>query len=255
MSTTHCKANNLRRWVLLALVAVGLTAFDVARAGEELPFTVAQVLLQLNDTDGDLGFHARIDGDPWKRLVIENPDERTLLYLTLRRQLRRQGLTEFNFESAEPTFDELAPEVFFNRFPEGPYEIEGKGFDGIEYESVSNLSHIIPAAPGDLTVSGEMAPEDCDGVIPIATGPIVISWAAVENSHPELGREGNVEVESYEVAVEGETVDYTIDVEGDVTSVELASGAIPSGEEVKYQVLVREARGNETSSESCFIAP
>ena len=30
---------------------------------EEIPFEEAQVLMQLKDTDGDLGFHARIDGD------------------------------------------------------------------------------------------------------------------------------------------------------------------------------------------------
>jgi hypothetical protein len=83
----------------------------------------------------------------------------------------------------------------------------------------------------------------------------VISWDAVADSHAELGRPGDVEVESYEVAVEGETVDYTINLEADVTEVELASGAVPSGEFVKYQVLVREAEGNESSSESCFIAP
>ncbi len=39
-------------------------------AGEEMPFADAQVLLQLDDTDGDLGFHARIDGEPWKRVTI-----------------------------------------------------------------------------------------------------------------------------------------------------------------------------------------
>lgn len=255
MTAIYNKANCLQGWVTLALAAIGLTAVDIAKADDELPFTVAQVLIQLNDTDGDLGFHARIDGDPWKRLTIENPDERKLLNVALRGQLRRQGLTEFSFESAEPTFEELAPEVFFKRFPEGPYEVEGKGVDGVEYESVSYLSHLIPAAPGGLKVSGDDAPEDCDGDIPTATAPIVISWAAVVSSHPELGRSGNIEVDSYEVAIEGETIDYTVDVEGDVVSIELASGAIPSGEEIKFQVLVRESEGNETSAESCFIAP
>lgn len=236
----------------LALIAALAAA---AHAEEELPFAEAQVLLQLNDTDGDLGFHARIDGEPWKRLVIESPDEVVLFDLRLRSSLRRQGLTEIAFESAEPTFDELDPEVFFRRFPEGEYEIEGIGFDGVEYESISELSHLIPAAPANLAVSGTPAPEDCDGDIPLALDPIVISWDPVTDSHPTLGEPGEIEVDSYEVAIEAESVDYTIDVEADVTSVTLASGAIPSGEEVKYQVLVREGEGNETSSESCFIAP
>jgi len=239
----------------VAVTGVSLGGFALAEHEEDIPFAEAQVLIQLNDTDGDLGFHARIDGEPWKRVVIESPSERTLFDVRLRGALRRQGLTELAFESAEPTFDELSPEVFFRRFPEGPYEIEGQGFGGVEFESISYLSHLIPAAPGGLTVSGIPAPEDCEGDIPTASEPIVIAWDAVESSHPDLGRAGDVEIDSYEVAVEGESVDYTINVEGDVTEVMLASGAIPSGEEVKYQVLVREAEGNETSSESCFISP
>jgi hypothetical protein len=225
-------------WLVYGAVSVfaGMTIVAASPAwaddDDEIEFEEAQVLLQLNDTDGDLGFHARIDGEPWKRVTIESPKEQILFDVRLRRALRRQGLTELAFESAEPTFDELDPDVFFSRFPEGDYEIEGKGFDGVEYESVSTLSHLIPAA-----------------------APIVIAWDEVDSHHDELGRAGDVEVDSYEVAVEAETVDYEINIEADVTSVTLAAGAIPAGEEVKYQVLVREAEGNESSAESCFIAP
>ncbi|MBT8078159.1 MAG: hypothetical protein KJO31_06255 [Gammaproteobacteria bacterium] len=237
------------------LLAGNALAQDDDDDDDELPFAEAQVLIQLNDTDGDLGFHARIDGDPWKRLTIESPDERTLLNVRLRGALRRQGLTEFAFESAEPTFDELDPDVFFDRFPEGTYEIEGVGFDGLEYESESELSHLIPAAPDNLMVSGVPATDDCDGAIPVASDPVVISWDEVDEAHATLGSGGDVEIDSYELAIEGDTIDYTVNVEADVTSIELASGALPSGEEIKFQVLVREEEGNETSSESCFIAP
>lgn len=241
--------------VLVCVPAAMLTATPAYADDDELPFAEAQLLLQLNDTDGDLGFHGRIDGDPWKRLIIESPSERTLLDVRLRGPLRRQGLTEFRFESAEPTFDELDPEQFFRRFPEGVYEVEGQGFDGVEYESEAYLSHLIPAAPDELTVSGVPAPEDCDGAIPVATDPVTIAWAPVDSSHAELGRPGEVEVEGYELDVEGETVDYSIKLDAEITSVTLAPGALPSGETVKYQVLVIEAGGNESSSESCFIAP
>lgn len=257
MKKTHFRSAWPGYGAASALFVTSLAGTSPALAQDEgeIPFAEAQVLVQLNDTDGDLGFHARIDGDAWKRVIIESPSERTLLDIRLRGTLRRQGLTELAFESAEPTFDVLPPEVFFRRFPEGPYEIEGEGLDGTEFESTSYLSHLIPAAPGNLRVSGVPAPEDCDGDIPVVSEPIVIAWDPVESSHADLGRAGDVEIDSYEVAVEGESVDYTINVEADVTEVVLAAGAVPSGEEVKYQVLVREAEGNESSSESCFIAP
>ena len=116
-----------------------------SKAGEdeaEIPFDVATLYFELNNTDGDLGFHGLIDGDAWKRLEIENPKERRLLNVFVQSRLRRQGLTEFFFESAEPTFDELAPKKFFRRFPEGEYEISG-----IDVESDTD----------DIYVSGEIS--------------------------------------------------------------------------------------------------
>lgn len=240
--------------VLIAVPVAAVTS-DEEDDDDEVPFAEAQVLIQLNDTDGDLGFHARIDGDPWGHLKIEPPRGRSILHVWLRGSLRKQGLTEFAFESAEPTFDELDPITFFDRFPEGEYEIEGRGIDGSELESVSELSHLIPAAPSNLRVSGVPVAEGCEGEPTSVDAPVVIEWDPVTSSHASLGRPGDVEVDSYELAVEAESVDITIDVDAEVTRVELPAGLVPSGEEVKFQVLVREALGNETSSESCFIAP
>ena len=87
--------------------------------GDEIPFDVAEVFFELNNTDGDLGIHALIDGDPWKRLYIEDPRDRKMLNIYVRGRLRRQGLTELFFESAEPPFDELTrnSSVVFRRVP------------------------------------------------------------------------------------------------------------------------------------------
>lgn len=70
-----------------------------------------------------------------------------LLGITTRSKLRLQGLTELQFESAEPTFDELDPSKFFRRFPEGNeiYEIEADTLDGGELESEVEIYHVLPA--------------------------------------------------------------------------------------------------------------
>ena len=41
----------------------------------------------------------------------------------------------------------LIREIFFERFPEGIYEIEGKALDGEELESETEVTHIMPAPP------------------------------------------------------------------------------------------------------------
>ena len=98
---------------------------------EELEFEEADLFFELNDTDGDLGLQGFVDGEAWKSLVIAGPEtaneeeEKVLMQIWLRNALRRQGLTEFSFESEEPGFDELTPAQFFRRFPQGIYEMEG----------------------------------------------------------------------------------------------------------------------------------
>ena len=110
---------------LAAGVALTFAAgFSDCWAGDEIPFSEANLFFELNDTDGDLGIHASIDGEPWKKLRIKDPKGRKILDISVKRRLRRQGLTQLFFESAEPSFDELAPEEFFRRFPEGEYEID-----------------------------------------------------------------------------------------------------------------------------------
>ena len=87
--------------VALIFVSTG----SVSRAhDDEIPFDEAELFFELNNTDGDLGIHALIDGEAWKKLEIEDPREREILDVSVRGRLRRQGLTEIFFESAEPVF-------------------------------------------------------------------------------------------------------------------------------------------------------
>ena len=146
---------------MMAAPTAGL-AWDWGDDDDEEPFDEARLFFELNDTDGDLGIHGKVDGDEWKYLEIEDPRDRKMMNIWVRGRLRRQGLTELFFESAEPTFDELDPEKFFRRFPEGEYDIEGVTLDGEEKESEVYLSHVIPAAPDGVTINTEDAAEDCD---------------------------------------------------------------------------------------------
>jgi hypothetical protein len=247
---------------ILAVAAPELWAND--DDGEEIPFDEANIFFELNDTDGDLGIHALIDGEAWKKLEIEGPREREMLNIRVKGRLRRQGLTEIFFESAEPTFDELSPEKFFRRFPEGEYEFEGITIEGDELESTAELTHVMPAPPDDILISGEEAAEDCDAEdLPSVDGnmPVVISWDPVTHSHPDLGRTGEpIEVVKYQVVVEIEEPDllvFSVDLPPSDDSDERMSVTVPAEfialrDEFKFEILVREASGNQTAVESCF---
>jgi hypothetical protein len=224
--------------------------------GEEDPFADAELYFELNNTDGDLGIHSLIDGEPWKRLSIEDPRERQMLDIRVQGRLRWQGLTELFFESAEPSFDELSPKKFFRRFPEGEYEIEGITLEGEELESTAVLTHLLPAPPANVMVSGIFAAEDCDvDPLPSVGTPVIISWDVVTLSHPDLGRTNMpIEVVKYQVVVEEEVSGavLSVDLPPTVTELEIPAGFIALGDEFKFEILVREESGNQTAVESCF---
>ena len=186
--------------------------------------------------------------------------------------MRRQGLTELFFESAEPSFGEAPPEVFFARFPPGEYEIEGRTLDGEELESETVLTHVLPAPP-DFTVNGmEAEPpegEECDEEdLPEISNPAVIEFDAVTGSHPTLGdTDPNIGIIRYRVVAEWEDEDENVFVSS--TDLQPAEGVgsyrltIPpdffvAGTEVKFEVLAREATFNQSAVESCpygFVSP
>lgn len=260
-----------------AIVVVFGLATGVAKgwaADDELPFDEAEIFFELNHTDGDLGIHALIDGEAWRRLTIEDPQGRKLLLALIVGRLRRQGLTELFFESAEPTFDELPPQEFFRRFPAGEYEIEGRTLEHEELESTAELTHTMPAPPAP-TVNGSPMAVQCDedeqdyDATPVEEGtPVIIAWPAVTMSHPDPAGGGAgvqppipVTIHNYEVVVEVElevggeefASVFSVILPPDQTSMTIPAEFIALGEVFKYEVLAREESFNQTAVESCFV--
>lgn len=253
------QTHTVHRFSILVTALLLLTVAPAAFAGkdaEEAPFEVADIFLELNHTDGDLGLHALIDGDAWRDLEIESPDEREKLRVTAQGSLRRHGLTELFFESAEPSFDELAPAQFFRRFPEGTWEVSGVTIDGEELESVDELRHVLPAPPSNILISGVTAAENCDvEPLPAVSEPVIIEWDPVTTSHPTVGKAGPIEVVKYQLVVEREEptlLIFNVDLPPGTTEFEVPEDFTALGDEFKFEILVQEASGNRTAIESCF---
>jgi len=235
---------------------------------EEIEFDESLLYFELNNTDGDLGIHGKVDGGGWQRLSLEDPNGRVLMDLRNEGNLAIQGLTELFFESVEPTFDELNPSEFFGRFPEGDYEWSGLTVDGVEIEGDASLSHKIPAAPS-VAVNGTGI-EGCESIMPITAnidGSYTISWLSVTTRHPVLGSQpgkADVEVDGYQFVLEREEqtlagneipeLIMTMDLDSEVTDVTLPIGMVDIGQEIKIEVLVRSEEGNQSATEFCWMA-
>lgn len=237
---------------------VSVTTMVSTGAAQELPYSEADVFFELNNTDGDLGIHASIDGRGWRDLIIEAPvTSANLLDISVKGRLRMQGLTQLMFESTEPPFDELAPAVFFERFPEGVYEVTGMSVEGIRMRSNSVLTHAMPAAPSNLRVNGLPLPTACgEGPSPSVSsdGDILIEWDPVETTHESLGSpqgSPDIEIELYEVFIDQDSFGLSVERDPENTELLIPAGTLEPGETL-VEVLVREDSHNQTASETCF---
>ena len=266
------------------VVAAAMSTSTLVFANEEEgELEEAELFFELNDTDGDFGIHGFADGDAWKELEIESPRGRELMEIDVKSRLKRQGVTELFFESAEPCFptvedcdDPLDPARFFRRFPAGVYEIEVETLDGHELENEVYLSHVIPAAPEVASVGGADSPEEegeCWGEIDGAVN-VIVDWDAVTLSHKakhkstgpdprevSLGIEGPIEVINYEFVAEidGTDLKSTAIVPPETTAwtipgefIALALGVMVENDddelelvdEIKFEILVRVDNGD-----------
>jgi hypothetical protein len=66
------------------------------RIARSVEFTEAELFFELNDTDGDLGIHASIDGGPYVKLdqTIPKRDLRNRRYDRCREGVRSQGAAQ-----------------------------------------------------------------------------------------------------------------------------------------------------------------
>lgn len=237
-------------------VALVLTLGTAATSAPVTSFSEAEIFFELNDTDGDLGIHASIDGGPYVLLKIKNPSGSTILTVTAQGSLAQQGLTQLFLESAEPPFDELAPETFFARFPEGFYQIEAETLQGQKFKTKVKLSHVLAAPPSNILVAGLPAAANCDAAELPSVSPgdaVVIKWDPVEESHPTIGTSGAVTIARYQFFVEQGAVKFAVDLPPTVTEFEVPSAILALGGTFKFEIIARTATGNNTAVENCFV--
>lgn len=243
--------------------------------GEPEEFDEAFVLIEINATDGDAGFHAKFDGGPWAEVMMMDADGGVIFEESAAGGLVDQGLTENFFESAEPLCqadpEEPEEEVvtlaeFLGRFPQGNYTFSGQTVEGDFIMGVAEFTYDIPAAP-DIG-----ATEDAF----FAEGePVVINWGPGddlgEKCHDQslidagtIADPADVEVVRWELVVEPDDEEaadplrvFSIQTPPGQTSMMVPAGFftqyLADGYNIfKFEVGAREESGNQTFSEGTF---
>ena len=260
---------------VLLLVSPLLLLGAVSACWADAEFDETGVIIEINGTDGDVGFHAKFDGDAWYNVKMYDPMQRKIFHEKADGPLREQGLTENFFESAEPLCipDPEDPEElvmtlaeFLERFPDGDYLLMGRNNEGEWQTGGAKLTYNIPAAPNiDETDEGEFeSAEDvvleweegddlggkCDDedlvldeIIPDPADVDIVGWEAVVE--PDCDME-----------FEPERV-FSVQLPPDYTSVSVPEEYLQSYldqdcSEFKFEVGAIEESGNQTFSEGGF---
>ncbi len=228
--------------VSVALLLLGITAPTV---GANEPFCVveldeAEVFIEFNSTDDDRGIQFFWDGEAWKRMRVLNESGKAVLRVIAQRNVRAQGLTEGFFESAEPIADELPPDEFLARFPEGEYRFKGKALDGCRLVGESELTHDLPL-PVEIDLDGF---PDIEWMSP-GGGPAVVGYEVVVEL--VVIEDGDERVLVNTATFPGNVTAYRVPDEF-LAVIEEAEDT-ETLEELKVEVIAREESGNKTITE------
>lgn len=129
-------------------------------------FGECKAIIEINSSDGDIGFHFLMDGDDLNSAMIHDPDGAKVFQDQAKGPLREQKLTETFAESAEPLCwnspdaeedDEIVTlEDFLGRWAAGTYLFSGSGDEGEKSEGETELTYELPAAPMGLAFDGTL---------------------------------------------------------------------------------------------------
>lgn len=234
MNTTTYRLRPLT--LAVALSSLPLAAGAVEPCGD---FGECKVLIEINATDGDIGFHFLMDGDELRAAVLYNPNRHRIFAYTVHRQLREQTLTETFAESAEPlcfdpTLDDdpdnddedfVTLEDFIDRWPVGTYRFVGINEDGEQSFGAAELTFNLPAAPVRLRYQEEPDDDSVEGSISWLPGRNLGECSDGMNALPM--HPADVPVKLWEVVLEpevegfGESLTYVVRIPGDTEELEV----------------------------------
>ncbi len=271
--------NKISKIPTFSLIAAALVALPaVAIAAEE--FDEFEPIIEINATDGDIGFHVLLDGDAWKVAKIFDGDGDRMFKGKGTDDLDEQGITEIFMESAEPPcwFDEddedadedevVDLEEFIDRFEEGTYKARGRTIEGERLRAEAELTHNIPAAPDvvvdvvgttvTITFSSGSDLGQCEyppDLIPDPAAVEVVRWeVVVEPNEDELpGGELPEDLAFGVFTVQLPAGDDWMSGMSVVVPQEYMDAYLDEGvNQFKYEVGAKEESGNQTFTEEEF---
>jgi hypothetical protein len=234
------------------------TATTVVNATEPCgDFGECKALIEINASDGDIGFHFLMDGDDINATTLRDPNGAKVFQDQAKGPLLDQKLTETFAESAEPLCwadPEADPDEeivtlneFLERWASGSYRFSARGDEGERLTGETELTYSLPAAPVDVGFDGSViswtSGHDLGKCASVGELDYLVSMGILPE-HPQV-----VVVAAWEIVLEPDVEDgdpvsalkFTIRLPGDISLQQVTVpvdylASLPSNTPVKVEV-------------------
>ena len=245
--------------VLLPLLAATPILAEVCTvpegAGREINH--ANLFIEDNAGDGDIGVHGYFDDHGWTELCVFDPDGILILQVSPLGRMGDLGIAGVFFESREPEYAEWDFAALKAAWPEGNYSLRAQGHDGELMTGAALFTHALPTMPVIVTPATVPEPEAGPPVVPVAD--LRVEWQPVTQTQDG----GPVTIRAYQLWVNKENHEdkhgfsrpnFDIHVTGDVTSFVVPAAFFDADSLYEIEVVAIEESGNQTIGGASYFA-
>ncbi len=226
--------------------------------GDGRPINHANLFIEDNAGDGDLGVHGYFDDEGWTELCVFDPSGTLILRTVPQGIMGDLGIAGIFFESREPVYDEWDYADLKAQFPEGNYALRAMGSDGGILTGAALFTTVLPTMPHIITPA--TVPEEDQGGIPvIPVADLTVTWDPVTTSQD--GRP--VTIRAYQVWVNKENHEddngfsrpnFDVHVGPDTTRFVVPAAFFDPASLYEIEVVAIEESGNQTIGGASFFA-
>ncbi len=241
--------------VLAAAPVLAETCAVPDKPGREI--VKASLFIEDNTGDEDIGVHGYFDDHGWTELCVFNPAGEMVLHVKPDAQMGDLGMSEFFFESQEPSYSEWNFGDLKKAWPEGDYKVRALGSTGEILTGAALFTHNLPKPP--VITAPAMVPEPEDNPPVVAVGDVLVTWEPVtetQDGRPVALRAYQLWVnrEDYKDANGFSRPNFDVHVTPDTTSFVVPAAFFEPGALYELEVVAIEESGNQTIGGAAFFA-
>ena len=218
----------------------------------------ANLFIEDNAGDGDIGVHGYFDDHGWTELCVFDPAGALILHVLPKGRMGDLGIAGVFFESREPEYAQWDYAALKAAWPEGDYTLRASGSDGELLTGAALFTTVLPTMP--QIISPATVPEPEGMALPlVAVADLTVEWLPVtasQDGRPVVIRAYQVWVnkENHEDANGFSRPNFDVHVGADTTSFVIPAAFFDPASIYEVEVVAIEESGNQTIGGASYFA-